>query len=74
MPRPAYWVQLLSDPVYEAIFVGRNFCQSSQRLNKILQFLLPEAMGKLCSSEAMGASDAKKKCTDAEQLQNLGKG
>lgn len=31
-------------------------------------------MGKLCSSGGMGASGAKKKCTEAEELQNPWKG
>lgn len=36
-----------------------------------LHFLLPEAMGKLCRSGAMGTSGAKQDCTEAEELQNL---
>lgn len=48
MPGPARWAQLFPDPVYEAIFVGCSFCQSPWRLDKLfLQFLLPEAMGKI---------------------------
>lgn len=38
-----------------------------------LQFLLPEAKGMVCSSGGMGASGAKKKCTEVEELQNLWK-
>lgn len=37
----------------------------------LFHFLLPEAMGKLCRSGAMGTSGAKQDCTEAEELQNL---